>query len=279
MKVAITGASSRIGKTVRDLYIEAGHEVISLVRNPLIDNEIEFDLSARVSLKLLKEMDLLIHIGWDRSRNYEESLEINRVGGLRLFDACAKTNTLPVLLSTMSVHAPLSKYGRTKLLLEKRVLELSGRVIRSGLIWGEVPSGFLLTIERLAKIPVFQPHLRPDPSLYHSEVNALAKCIAVVSLSSDSALVTSAISSDSLKLSELMSAMRSKRGVKIPVPAKIVYIAAEKLERLGMKLPFNSDSIGGIFEGIPDVEISNTRYEGIDFPSSSDLLNWANKLQ
>ena len=278
MKVAITGASSRIGKTVKKLFFEAGYEVISLVRDPMSQNEIKFDLSAPVSPDLLRSIDLLIHIGWDRSRNYEESLVINRVGGLRLFDACAETGTLPVLLSTMSVHAPLSEYGKTKSLLEKRVLELSGRVIRSGLIWGDELSGFLLTIERLAKIPIFRPQLRPDPDLYHSEVNTLAECIVMVALSSDSASVTSAIARDSIKLSELMSAMGSERGVKIPVSAKMVYKAAERLERLGMKLPFNSDSISGILEGIADVEISKSRPKSIDFPSAGEFLNWVTDL-
>ena len=278
MKVAITGASSRIGKTVKKLFFEAGHEVIALVRNPISQNEIKFDLSAPVSPDLLRSIDLLIHIGWDRSRNYKESLVINRVGGLRLFDACAETGTLPVLLSTMSVHAPLSKYGKTKSLLEKRVSELSGRVIRSGLIWGDELSGFLLTIERLAKIPILKPQLRPDPDLYHSEVNTLAECIVTVALSSDSASVTSAIARDSIKLSELMFAMGSERGVKIPVSAKMVYKAAERLERLGMKLPFNSDSISGILEGIADVEISKSRPNSIDFPGSGEFLNWATEL-
>jgi len=278
VKVAITGASSRIGKTVKKLFFEAGHEVVSLVRNPMSQNETKFDLSAPISPELFKSMDLLIHIGWDRSRNYEESLVINRVGGLRLFDACAETGTLPVLLSTMSVHAPLSEYGKTKSLLEKRVLELSGRVIRSGLIWGDELSGFLLTIERLAKIPIIKPHLRPDPDLYHSEVNTLAECIVMVALSNDSASVTSAIARDSIKLSELMSAMGSERGVKIPVSAKMVYKVAERLERLGMKLPFNSDSISGILEGIADVEISKTRLNSIDFPGSGEFLNWATDL-
>ena len=278
MKVAITGASSRIGKTVKNLFFEAGHEVTALVRNPKSQNEIKFDLSAPISPELLKSMDLLIHIGWDRSRNYEESLVINRIGGLRLFDACAKTGTLPVLLSTMSVHAPLSEYGKTKSLLEKRVLELSGRVIRSGLIWGDELSGFLLTIERLAKIPIIKPQLRPDPDLYHSEVNTLAECIVMVALSSDNASVTSAIAKDSIKLSELMSAMGSERGVKIPVSAKIVYKAAERLERLGMNLPFNSDSISGILEGIADIEISKSRLDGVTFPDSKEFLNWATVL-
>lgn len=278
MKVAITGASSRIGQTVRKLFREAGHEVFSLVRNPMSQNDRKFDLSAPVSPDLLRSMDLLIHIGWDRSRNYEESLVINRVGGLRLFDTCAETGTLPVLLSTMSIHAPLSKYGKTKTLLEKRVLELSGRVIRSGLIWGDELSGFLLTIERLAKIPIIKPQLRPDPDLYHSEVNSLAECIAMVALSGDSASVTSAIARDSIKLSELMSAMGSERGVKIPVSAKIVYKVAERLERLGMKLPFNSDSISGILEGITDVEISKSRLNSIEFPGSGEFLNWATNL-
>ena len=278
MKVAITGASSRIGRTVRKLFFEAGHEVIALVRNPMSQNEIKFDLSAPISPELLKSMDLLIHIGWDRSRNYEESLVINRVGGLRLFDACAETGTLPVLLSTMSVHAPLSESGETKSLLEKRVLELSGQVIRSGLIWGDELSGFLLTIERLAKIPIIKPQLRPDPDLYHSEVNTLAECIVMVALSSDSASVTSAIARDSIKLSELMSAMGSKRGVKVPVSAKMVYKAAERLERLGIKLPFNSDSISGILEGIADIEISKTRLNSIDFPGSGEFLNWVTDL-
>ncbi len=275
MKVAITGASSSIGKTVKKLFVEAGHEVTDLVRNPIMQNEVKFDLSAPISPELLKSMNLLIHIGWDRSRNYKESLVINRNGGLRLFDACAETGTLPVLLSTISVHAPLSEYGKTKSLLEKRALELSGRVIRSGLIWGVELSGFLLTIGRLAKIPILKPQLRPDPDIYHSEVNALAKCIVMVALSSDSASVTSAIARDSIKLSELMSAMGSKHRVKIPVSAKMVYKVAERLERLGLKLPFNSDSISGILEGIADDEISNSRPNNFDFPGSGEFLNWA----
>ena len=274
MKIALTGASSRIGQTIRSLFNELGHEVFSLVRNPVNESDKKFDLSQPTPPDLLHSMDLLVHIGWDRSRNYEESIEINRTGGLKLLDACAQTGTLPILLSTMSVHASLSKYGMTKLILENRVLELSGRVVRSGLIWGDELSGFLLTIERIAKIPIFRPQLRPDPDLYHSEVNTLAECITVVSLSRDSPTVISAIAKDSVKLNELMMAMGSKHGIKMPVPAKIVHKASEKLERLGLKLPFNSDSISGILENVNEDEILMSRLRGIDFPSSDKFLEW-----
>lgn len=278
MKVAITGASSRIGQTTRRLFIESGHEVFSLVRNRVNESDKKFDLSQPVPPDLLRSMDLLVHVGWDRSRNYEESVEINRIGGLNLLDACAAAGTLPVLLSTMSVHASSSKYGMTKSILENRVLELSGRVVRSGLIWGDELSGFLLTIERIAKIPIFRPQLRPDPDLYHSEVNTLAECITMVSLSGDSPTVTSAIAKDSVKLSVLMIAMGSKHGIKMPVPAKIVHKASERLERLGLKLPFNSDSISGILENINEEEIAKSRPSGIDFPDSSKFLSWASSL-
>ena len=274
MKVAITGANSRIGQITRRLFFESGHEVFSLVRNPVNLSDRKFDLSQPVPPDLLLSMDLLVHIGWDRSRNYEESIAINRIGGLRLFDACAQTGTLPILLSTMSVHASLSKYGMTKSILEDRALELSGRVVRSGLIWGDELSGFLLTIERIAKIPILRPQLRPDPDLYHSEVNTLAECIVMVSLSRDSPTVISAIAKDSVKLSELMMAMRSKHGIKIPVPAEIVHKASEKLERLGLKLPFNSDSISGILENVNEDEILMSRLRGIDFSGSDKFLEW-----
>ena len=278
MKVAITGASSRIGQTTRRLFIESGHEVFSLVRNPANESDKKFDLSQPTPPELLHSMDLLVHIGWDRSRNYEESIAINRIGGLQLLDACAASGTLPVLLSTMSVHASSSKYGKTKSILEDRALELSGRVVRSGLIWGDELSGFLLTIERIAKIPIFRPHLRPDPDLYHSEVNTLAECIAMVSLSHDSPVVTSAIARDSVKLSELTMAMGSAHGIKIPVSVKMVHKASERLERLGLKLPFNSDSISGILEKINEEEIAQSRPRGIEFPDSSKFLSWASSL-
>ena len=278
MKIALTGASSRIGQTIRSLFKELGHEVFSLVRNPVNESDKKFDLSQPTPPDLLLSMDLLVHIGWDRSRNYEESIEINRTGGLKLLDACAQTGTLPILLSTMSVHASSSKYGMTKSILEDRTLELSGRVVRSGLIWGDELSGFLLTIERIAKIPIFRPQLQPDPDLYHSEVNTLAKCVAMVSLSHDSPVVTSAIARDSVKLSELTLAMGSAHGIKIPVSVKMVHKASERLERLGLKLPFNSDSISGILENINEEEIAKSRPRGIEFPDSSKFLSWASSL-
>lgn len=274
MKIALTGASSRIGQTIRSLFKELGHEVFSLVRNPLNESDRKFDLSQSTPPDLLHSMDLLVHIGWDRSRNYEESIAINRIGGLKLLDACAATGTLPVLLSTMSVHASSSKYGMTKSILEDRTLELSGRVVRSGLIWGDELSGFLLTIERIAKIPIIRPQLLPDPDLYHSEVNTLAECIAMVSLSRESPTVISAVAKDSVKLRELMNAMGSKHGIKMPVPVKIVHKASERLERLGLKLPFNSDSISGILENINEEESAKSRPRGIDFPGSDKFLEW-----
>jgi dTDP-4-dehydrorhamnose reductase len=278
MKIALTGASSRIGQTIRSLFKELGHEVFSLVRNPVNESDKKFDLSQPTPPNLLHSMDLLVHIGWDRSRNYEESIAINRIGGLKLLDACAATGTLPVLLSTMSVHASSSKYGMTKSILEDRTLELSGRVVRSGLIWGDELSGFLLTIERIAKIPIIRPQLLPDPDLYHSEVNTLAECIAMVSLSGESPTVISAVAKDLVKLSELMMAMGSKHGIKMPVPVKMVHKASERLERLGLKLPFNSDSISGILENINEAEIAKFRPRAIEFPDSSKFLAWASSL-
>ena len=275
MKIAITGANSRIGQTVQKVFYQAGHEVIALVRNPVNKSDMQFDLSIPVSPEQLKSFDLLIHIGWDRSRNYQESLNVNRIGGLNLLNACASAGIVPVLLSTMSVHAPMSEYGKTKRILENRVLELSGRIIRSGLIWGDQLSGFLITVDRIASIPIIKPQLRPDPHLFHSEINALANCIVQISLSKSSPALISAIAKDYVKLSALMSAMGKSRGFAIGVSAQVTHKVSRRLERLGINLPFNSDSISGILGSVTDDEISKSRQEDIEFPDSERFLTWA----
>jgi len=278
MRIAITGANSRIGQSVKIIFSEAGHEVISLVRQPITKNEINFDLSLPVHSAILESIDIVIHIAWDRSRNYQHSLNVNRMGGLNLLDACAKAGAKPVLLSTMSVHAPLSEYGKTKALLEDRVLELAGQVVRSGLIWGQEISGFLSTVNRIAKIPLINPCLRPDPDLFHSEVTILAQWIMQVSLSNNKSQVTSAIAKESVKLSSLIDAMRVSKGLKIGVSTKAVHRVVRRLEALGMKLPFNSDSIGGILEGFTFDEVDQSTLEDNEFPNSQKFLEWAANL-
>ena len=100
----------------------------------------------------------------------------------------------------------------------------------------------------------------------------------MVALSSDSASITSAVARDFIKLSELMFAMGSECGVKIPASARIVDAEVERLERFGLKLPFNSDSISGILEGIADIEISKSRPDVAILPGSKNFLKWARDL-
>jgi hypothetical protein len=71
-----------------------------------------------------------------------------------------------------------------------------------------------------------------------------------------------------------MNAMGSKHGIKMPLPVKMVHKASERLERLGLKLPFNSDSISGILENINEEESAKSRPRGIDFPGSDKFLEW-----
>ena len=278
MKFAITGASSLIGKKVMNLLTDSGHDVFCLVREPRNSREIKFDLSLSFDSKLLRTFDLLIHIGWDKSRDFQHSLKINRDGGRDLLDACKKNGVLPVLLSTMSVHSQSSGYGGIKLALEEQTLELSGRVIRAGLIWGAELSGFLETLYRLSNLPLIQPILHPDPKFFHSEINSLAEAIVSASLSRRSQPIISATSRQTIFLSELMFAMRKSYGLRFNLSSKTVYKLSKRSEHLGLKLPFNSDSISGILETLNFDNVSETFQRETEFPNSKMFLSWASNL-
>ena len=96
-----------------------------------------------------------------------------------------------------------------------------------------------------------------------------------ISLSKSSPALISAIAKDYVKLSALMSAMGKSRGFAIGVSAQVTHKVSRRLERLGINLPFNSDSISGILGSVTDDEISKSRQEDIEFPDSERFLTWA----
>ena len=175
----ITGPLGHIGsKFIRDLNADNSIDKIILLDNfATLRYPSLFNLPSNVKYKfiegdiltydfenILKDVDIVLHLAaiTDAANSFEiadKVMEMNFGGTKKVAEACAKTNTKFIFISTTSVYGtqgeivdeacsldelkPQSPYAKSKLLAENSLLELSGKynkfqfiICRFGTIYG-----------------------------------------------------------------------------------------------------------------------------------------------
>jgi uncharacterized protein len=112
MRVAVTGASGLIGSALAPALLQAGHEVLSLVRRaPRTASEAQWDPAARtIDMEALQGVDAIVHLAgesierrWTATRR-RRILE-SRVDGTGLVaETVAALDPRPALLAASGVH-------------------------------------------------------------------------------------------------------------------------------------------------------------------------------
>lgn len=141
MKIAITGATGFIGGELVKYFTAQGHEVLKLQRQSVRRADERFyDVRSINSIPNLDGVDALIHTAFVRydKQLMPDAADMNIRAALVLENACHKTNTKFVFLSTMSAHSQaISQYGKHKYDIEQQLDLSESLVFKLGLVIGE----------------------------------------------------------------------------------------------------------------------------------------------
>ncbi|MFH8627223.1 dTDP-4-dehydrorhamnose reductase [Streptomyces vietnamensis] len=168
-KTLVTGAGGMLGQAVTAALRAAGHRVVPLPRGRL---DITGAPAVREALRI-HTPDAVVNcaafVNVDAAEmNEATALRINGDGVRHLAAACAETGARLLHVSTDYVFAgdsdtpyaedapaaPLTAYGRTKLVGERAVLELlpdTGTVVRTAWLYGSGGAHFVATVARLVQ--------------------------------------------------------------------------------------------------------------------------------
>jgi nucleoside-diphosphate-sugar epimerase len=263
MKIAVTGASGYVGGILASTLHAHDHEVLHWSRRKTGNLWHPYALSDDPTSLPWDGVDGLLHAAYDfTARTWEETLAINVEPSLRLLDEAARRNVKKIVFisSISSFEGTLSNYGRAKLLIEKKILEYGGTVIRPGLVWGNPSGGVMGALEKVVdKLPLVPClHGRDGLSQFLVHEDDLSKFTAsLFTLTEEPGpRIVEATNPDSVPLKEILKrlALRNNRfRLFIPIPWQVVMLFLKVGEQLKLPLPFRSDSLKGLVYRTPEL--------------------------
>lgn len=276
MRIAITGASSSIGRSVCDVAVAAGLDVVRLVRRPTQPGDVFFDLSQPPQPSVLDGVSALIHIAWNWTESGLNYRRVNVDGGRSLLALCESRSARVVLLSTFSTFSKHSSmYASAKRELEEDVRSLQGSTVRAGLLWGSEMAGMTQTVTKLARTRGICPHLSPDPIVYQSHEATTAQVLVEECASMTMGRVILGAHPRPLPLSHLVHVARdSSRGIHVGIPLAPLRAGLRFMENVGVSLRVRSDSLGG---ALTNADVPATYWDdsfSSRFPDNDEFMSW-----
>ncbi|MDR1074896.1 MAG: sugar nucleotide-binding protein [Xanthomonadaceae bacterium] len=180
MKLAITGASGYIGQRLVVAATAGGFEVLALGRRPPEGDCIgwrRFDLADEAPVDLPADVGSLVHLAATTSTT-DVDVGSEVLAAERLIAACRRIGARFVFVSSQTAceDAPTA-YGKSKWLIERKVLAAGGLVIRPGQVYGGPERALFGTlVGAVRKLPVI-PGFLPAPCIQPVHVDDLATAI------------------------------------------------------------------------------------------------------
>jgi nucleoside-diphosphate-sugar epimerase len=273
--VGITGAGGYLGSALDASLRSSGVDVVQYRRSVPNSNDEDnvryFELGQRPEPGTFEGVTCLVHTAWDlRETNPRRSWECNVEGSKRLLSAALDDGVQRfIFVSSMSAYfGTRQNYGVAKLAVERAVLEAQQLVVRPGLVYGGTPGGMVLTLSKLARLPVI-PVFR-NAKLFTAHIDdiiaALEKLVLQPEVPSD---VLGLANESPTTFPTLMRALAVEVGSKsstFPVPWHPLLFSLQVAEKVGVPLPVRSDSLLGLVRGpqiVPESAI--TAELGLEF--------------
>lgn len=248
MIVAITGASSSIGKYFSDFLTQSGHRVIPVGRQEY------FCWRLGEALPLNLEADVLVHLAHDRKLSLEDNIRAIRLI-LDSFDGHF------LFLSSLSAHSnSKSIYGKSKYVSEDLFLQAKGTVIRAGVIYGHGILGVHYLLKRLkTSLPILPIPYFGLSRFFVSHIDDLCEEVQKRLLLKDNVRVFAAhvwpYSIRRLITLIPIDSAKIRKQIMIPIPTKIIKLLLLPLRSLAQKIS-TIDSLISLDSEISNSEIS-----------------------
>ncbi len=257
----------------------AGIDVVALGRASTAQFQCDLANADRLTLP---DADTLIHCAWALHLN--ETADIARVnieGSKMLIHQATRAGIKRIIfISSLSAfEGARSKYGQSKLLVEKEVLKAGGVVIRPGLVFADGSSGGMVgSLEKLAALfPILPMVGLGGQHLYWCHREDLGRLIVALVQNGTSSATFQASNSRIFiaaspvrwRFAEIVRHLGKKQGRNIrlfvPIPPLLIWAGLRSLERAGVRPPFRSDSLISLLNQDPDPDFAPVRRLGIRF--------------
>ncbi|MCD6130197.1 MAG: NAD-dependent epimerase/dehydratase family protein [Deltaproteobacteria bacterium] len=173
VKILVTGATGFVGRNVIDELRREGRECIALIRNKqkaekIWGKNIELriaDLRDRETVSsTFKGVDIVVHIaGLIKTNRNSEFYSSNVTGAENVARASSLCGVKKIIyVSSLSVQNPISHYGKSKLLAEKKLLQykdgLQISILRPAVVYGPYDEGmyYYFKMAKRGMIPILR---------------------------------------------------------------------------------------------------------------------------
>jgi nucleoside-diphosphate-sugar epimerase len=250
----ITGASGYLGSVIRERLGASGWSCIDLVRRPAGPMARRYSYEEDVSPDLLDGLDVLVHCAYDMTARHRDDIwRINVDGTRRLLDAADQAGVpRTIVLSSMSAYDGTEQlYGRAKVQIERDADVRGAVAVRPGLVYGPNAGGMtgaIASLTRLPVVPVFaarshQFTVHEDD--FASAIEALATAESAT-LGRGAIGVANPVPVPFRQVVEGLARMHGRTCRTVAIDWRAARLALRMAERIGLDLPFRSDSLLGL---------------------------------
>jgi nucleoside-diphosphate-sugar epimerase len=181
MRILVTGSSGYIGSRFVKMALESSHEIMRTSRryNSIdIGDSIYFDLYEDSPIFFPNNIDAVVHLAADTSnaRDLPSDFEVKAAEILLNAANNIRAKFLFVSSQTADINSPTG-YGKTKWIIEQKVLSNGGIVVRPGMVYGGPLRGLFGSLGRVISFLPFLPQFYPSPKVQLIHVDDLALCL------------------------------------------------------------------------------------------------------
>jgi nucleoside-diphosphate-sugar epimerase len=278
--IAVTGASGYVGGRILTHLRAQGLETVALVRRPAPGDQgaRRYALDTPLEDSVLDGVEMVVHAAYDLSQQGGGIRAVNFSGSLPLLDGLAARGGRVLLISSLSAfEGARSQYGRTKLELERAVLERDGVVLRPGLVFGAHASGLFGAMSGALSTRALVPLIGGGSQrLFVTHDEHLCELVAAIAggrVQADRPLFAAHEVPTTLRAIAAQIARAHGRGLRaIPLPPGLVQAGLRLAEIAGLGLPFRSDSLRSLQHPIPLDQVSALARSAVQFPALAPEL-------